>query len=52
MKQTYQTTDHSLSGKQVFLGVLLAAAYGFTAAVLLTPMSGKATRKRLKHFTD
>lgn len=53
MKQTYyHTSEDTLSGKQVFLGILLAAAYGFTAAVLFTPMSGKDTRKRLKHFMD
>jgi hypothetical protein len=53
MKHTYRhSTEKSLNGKQIFLGILLAAAYGFTVGVLFTPMSGEDTRKRLKHFMD
>lgn len=53
MKHTYRhSTENGLSGKQIFLGILLAAAYGFTVGVLFTPMSGEDTRKRLKHFMD
>jgi len=53
MKHTYRhSTENGLNGKQIFLGILLAAAYGFTVGVLFTPMSGEDTRKRLKHFMD
>jgi len=52
MKAKFQQTTKSLSPAAVVAGVILAAAYGFAASVLLTPMSGKTTRFRLKHFLD
>ena len=52
MKAKYHQTKESISAGKVFAGILLAAAYGFAASVLLTPMSGKKTRFRLKHFLD
>jgi len=52
MKPNHHQATSQMSAGKVFLGVLLAAAYGFTASILLTPMSGKRTRHRLKHFLD
>jgi len=52
MKSRYHQTKTSISPEKIFAGILLAAAYGFAASVLLTPMSGKKTRFRLKHFLD
>lgn len=45
-------SKESLSPGAVVAGIVLAAAYGFAASVLLTPLSGKQTRFRLKHFLD
>lgn len=52
MKAKYHQTQKPLSTGKIFAGIVLAAAYGFVASVLLTPMSGKKTRFRLKHFLD
>lgn len=52
MKRNHHQATGQMSAGKVFLGILLAAAYGFTASILLTPMSGKRTRYRLKHFLD
>jgi gas vesicle protein len=51
MKKNYEHIHgDQISAGKVFLGILLAAAYGFTASVLLAPMSGRETRRRLKQF--